>query len=82
MSNSLAAFLNLDKVRWTLHTSRLFLSPYFPTSKSSPSILSFSKGRLGVLKVDESRIMIKLTISIVFAHYFGWVSMLWNLIIY
>ena len=42
---------DLDKAICTRQSSRLFLRPYSPTSFSSPSRRSFSKGRLGFLNV-------------------------------
>ena len=54
VSNSLAVFLNLDRTSWILHNSRLLRRPYSPTIFNSESKRSFSKGRLGFLKVLPS----------------------------
>ena len=86
VNNKRADDLILDKINWTLQTSLLFFKPYSPINLSSDSILSFSKGLLGVLYVLEpwfffsyivfskknNLISVKtiLTISIIFTHLF------------
>ena len=49
--SSLADFRIFARAYFTRQTSRLFLKPYSPISFSSWSRRSFSKGRLGVVKV-------------------------------
>lgn len=49
-----AACRILDRAICTRQSSLLFRRPYSPTSLSSPSRRSFSKGRLGFLKVLPS----------------------------